>query len=244
MKARLFAALAVATGLAAIVTRHPLAVAAAGLGTSFWLAQADLSVIRGFPGALIVRRVFRVWFPVGWLALLPMPPLAPTWGALAAVVLVLLLMLPSWRDIRDLLDPAMLDLLPPVSGQQKFRDAFALATVGVAQELVFRYLVLLALSPVSDVLAVLVSSVLFAAVHAVASDWRDRWDRRDLVIHGVMGAGLAVVTLATHSLFGAIVAHTLYNAPALWQILRQPSRSATETDQVSAGEPTEKGSIR
>ncbi|HSR25179.1 MAG TPA: CPBP family intramembrane glutamic endopeptidase, partial [Candidatus Eisenbacteria bacterium] len=173
-------------------------------------------------GGAVVRRLLRILVYLLPLPLVPLPPLGLAWWALAAALLVaaapLLVEAPA---LRRNFRPSHLRLLPPLPPVERLRDLVLFAFSGLAQEYLYRYLLLFGLEArLGAAPAVAITAALFVGEH-LAQRFA-AWDRHDLAVQGWFGVALGTLTLAGRGLAPAILAHTLYNTPALAQTLVRP----------------------
>jgi hypothetical protein len=188
------------------------AVLAIGRSTLSWLGTSG-------PGRT-ARRLIRVgifFAPVPFVASLdwsvaPLPALA---GALVG----LLLLAPDATNLRRSLDPAWLGQLPRPSGGDAGRDLIIAGGSGVAQEYLYRGVLLAGLVPLMGWWAVPAVAVLFVAEHLVQGAGGSSFDRRDVATQAGLSLALGALVLASGSIAPAVIGHTLYNLPYVAQTI-------------------------
>jgi membrane protease YdiL (CAAX protease family) len=114
----------------------------------------------------------------------------------------------SWRPARELVSLVTEELGPVLAGRSLLQLGLLAALAGVAEEMLFRGVVQIALARVfAEPVAVLVAGVIFGAAHFVSSTYA--------VLAAIVGVYLGAVFLASGNLLAPILAHALYDFVAL-----------------------------
>lgn len=188
------------------------AVLALGRSMLPWLGTSNLGKIAR---RLVRVGVFFVALPfapaLDWSA--PVVPIA----AGAAVGLVLLV--PDARILRRSLHPGFQAMMPRQNGVDATRDLIVAGGSGIAQEYLYRGLLLLGLAPLIGWWALPVSAALFVLEHVVQGLGGHFYDPRDIAAQAALSLGLGTLVLLTGSILPAVVGHTVYNLPGVVQVI-------------------------
>ena len=188
------------------------AVLAMGRSTLPWLGTSN-------PGK-IARRLARVAL---FFAPLPFAP-GLTWSsapiAVAAGAAVgLALLVPDIRILRRSLHPGFQAMLPRQTGVDATRDLIVAGGSGVAQEYLYRGLLLLGMSAFIGWWALPVAAALFVLEHLVQGLGGHYYDPRDIAAQAALSLGLGTLVLLSGSILPAVVGHTVYNLPGVIQVV-------------------------
>jgi membrane protease YdiL (CAAX protease family) len=170
--------------------------------------------ISGEAGLLLLA-----WGLGSWLDISPGPgPILEglVWGVAGTLPLLLALrwMLTTTNAALRRLTTLVEQELGPFLGSLSFFELGALAAIaGFSEEVLFRGVLLPALSGVSAVGGLLVSSVLFGLVHFAS--------RTYALVAGLMGLYLGMLFLLSGGLVAPIVSHALYDFAALIVVARR-----------------------
>jgi hypothetical protein len=180
---------------------------------------------------LIIRRllrhaVFFVVFP--FLAVPPMGTAASCAMGSAAGAIALGF---QWKEIRRSFEPAYLKLFPPIGAIDRTRDLITFGFAGAAQEYLYRYAVLVALSPLIGYASVLVAAVLFTVEHLIHPG--GSWDIKDLMLQALLAIVLGTIVYVGGGLLPAVLGHTVFNLPAVLFAARRPAKRQTSSSEES-----------
>jgi hypothetical protein len=188
------------------------AVLAFGRSTLSWLGTSS--------AGKIARRLARV---VVFFAPLPFAP-GLDWTSSVAMAVAggaigLALLAPDHRILRRSLDPGFQAMLPRQSGMDATRNLIIAGGSGVAQEYLYRGLLLFGLASFIGWWALPAAAALFALEHLVQGLGGHYYDPRDIAAQVALSLGLGALVLASGSIMPAVVGHTVYNLPGVIQIV-------------------------
>ncbi|HLF26424.1 MAG TPA: CPBP family intramembrane glutamic endopeptidase [Anaerolineae bacterium] len=179
-------------------------------------------IIFGFPGAPTLRRLLRsvVFF-------LPLPFLglpherSMSWGIVAGLIYGALFILWRLPELRFNLSAEFISILPPVTREDRVREAFHPILGAVAQEYFYRGVMLYLLASRLGLWSVMIATLLFTAEHFMHFDALQAFDWKDYVLQTLLGLGVGVIFYFSGSLIGCILGHVVYNCPGAIQVLRR-----------------------
>jgi membrane protease YdiL (CAAX protease family) len=144
-----------------------------------------------------------------WITALP----APWWYAVAAAVGVVLVRI-GGMPIRALLTGALAFLAPPLRRTHKWVRVISIVVAPPGEEALFRGVVLAA-SHAAGLPLGLAGGAAFVARHHLPPGFNARTSRRVFLAQVVAASALLVLTLASGSIYPALLAHLVNNAPSL-----------------------------
>jgi membrane protease YdiL (CAAX protease family) len=241
---RLGTVLFVATGVAGtVLARHsPLLVAAFAFLLVAALGRSDMMFMSRTAVARITRRSLRVLVYCPPLLVAGIPFLRFSWPAVVAGATIgALPILFEIRNLRIVFSSAYLSIAE-IDATTRSADILYFGLSGVAQEYLYRGIVLAALFNWNRAAAVGVASAAFVGEHLLHRGGMNYWDMHDVAVHCYLGVGLGILVVYTGSLSAAIVGHTVYNLPNLILTFRRPPERRKRDDMVAkdAFEETEK----
>jgi hypothetical protein len=145
-----------------------------------------------------------------WLRALPA---APWW--LAAVALAAALVWLGGLPLRALLSGDLAFLMPPTTRPHKATACVSMAAAPAGEEMLFRA-PLLTVTGLGALPLGLLAAVAFVGRHHLPPGLHERTTGRVLATEVVAAAGLGLLTWASRSIYPALLAHYLNNAPSLW----------------------------
>jgi membrane protease YdiL (CAAX protease family) len=188
------------------------AVLALGRSTLPWLGTSN--------AGKIARRLIRVGV---FFAPLPFAPgldwSAPLVAVAAGAVVGLVLLVPDGRILRRSLHPGFHAMMPRQNGVDATRDLIVAGGSGIAQEYLYRGLLLLGLAQLIGWWALPVSAALFVLEHLVQGLGGHHYDPRDIAAQVALSLGLGALALLTGSILPAVIGHTVYNLPGVIQVI-------------------------
>jgi hypothetical protein len=179
--------------------------------------------IHGFRGAPTITRLLRsvIYFlPILFLRI----PLLESelWGIPLGLACGVALQMTQLSDLRFTLSREFVDLLSPLTQEDKFRDAFHPVLSAIAQEYFYRFVMISVLAPFWGTASIFISAICFVLEHLMHFNSVRMWDRRDLTLQLLLSLGLGTVFYFSHSWLGVMLGHAAYNSPSVIQTLRRP----------------------
>jgi hypothetical protein len=214
----------------------PAVVAAAAFALVVVQGRSRLQWLGRSAAGVVARRLARSACYLMPMLAVGLPHQVISWPAVAVAAGVgLVPIVFELRNIRLMFSRTYLDIAP-ISAIDRFRDTVHFGLSGLAQEYLYRGLVLSALLPVHPVLAIAVSTAAFVGEHLTHVGARVHYDRHDLAVQAWLGLALGTVVAVTGSLPAAMVGHTLYNLPNVLLTLRRPAmRTSTAAPAFASG---------
>jgi CAAX prenyl protease-like protein len=148
----------------------------------------------------------------------------PAWYAVAAAVGVALVWA-GGTPLRALLSGDLAFLAPPVSRRHKWARCVSAAAAPPGEEMLFRAPVLAAAGPGAAAFGLLAGAA-FVARHHLPPGLHERTSTRTLLARIAAAAALLALTWAAHSVFPALLAHYVNNAPSFLLELQRRTEDA------------------
>jgi membrane protease YdiL (CAAX protease family) len=171
-------------------------------------------VVLGEAGLLLLAWGLAQWLDVSPLVHLRLNAQAVALGILASVPMLgglAWILRTSWRPARDLVALVTEELGPLLAGRSMIQLGFLAALAGVAEEILFRGVVQVALARhLGEPMALLIASAVFGLAHFAS--------RTYAILAGVVGLYLGAVFLVSGNLLAPILAHAIYDLIALLEL--------------------------
>lgn len=181
-------------------------------------ALAIIPMLRGFRFSRLIRPGVYIWSYGIPIALgHSLLPLFGRWNVYTVALLgctVVLPLLPRIRDLRASLDVEFVSFLSPITGEDLAVRLWYGYGGALGEELFYRGYLLWVLHPVIGWWSPLVTTSVFLWMHWFGA-FRSEYGPRDYWSIGIMSLLSCVLTLYAGSLLPAMIAHLLFNTPAV-----------------------------